>query len=42
MNGIIQEMLSLLTGEATRYPIAMRAELTTDLPKVSERRKPCS
>jgi signal transduction histidine kinase len=33
VNGIIQEMLTLLTAEATRYPIAMRAELTTDLPK---------
>jgi PAS domain S-box-containing protein len=32
MNGIIQEMLTLLKGEANRYPIAMRAELTTDLP----------
>jgi PAS domain S-box-containing protein len=34
VNGIIQEMLTLLTAEATRYPIAMRAELTTDLPKI--------
>jgi signal transduction histidine kinase len=34
VNGIIQEMLTLLRGEATRYPIAMRAELTTDLPKI--------
>jgi signal transduction histidine kinase len=34
VNGIIQEMLSLLKGEATRYPIAMPAELTTDLPKI--------
>jgi signal transduction histidine kinase len=34
VNGVIQEMLTLLKGEATRYPIAMRAELTTDLPKI--------
>jgi signal transduction histidine kinase len=34
VNGIVQEMLTLLKGEATRYPIAMRAELTTDLPKI--------
>jgi C4-dicarboxylate-specific signal transduction histidine kinase len=34
MNGIIQEMLTLLKGEAHRYPIAMRAELTTELPKI--------
>jgi PAS domain S-box-containing protein len=34
MNGIIQEMLTLLKGEATRYPIAIRTELTTDLPKI--------
>ena len=34
MNGIIQEIRTLLKGEAHRYPIAMRAELTTDLPKI--------
>jgi PAS domain S-box-containing protein len=34
MNGIIQELLTLLKGEAHRYPIAMRAELTTELPKI--------
>jgi signal transduction histidine kinase len=34
LNGVIQEMLTLLNGEATRYPIAMRAELTTGLPKI--------
>jgi PAS domain S-box-containing protein len=34
MNGIIKEMLTLLKGEAHRYPIAMRAELTTELPKI--------
>ena len=33
MNGIIQEMLTLLN--AHRYPIAMRAELTTELPKIT-------
>jgi signal transduction histidine kinase len=27
-------MLTLLKGEATRYPIAMRAELTTDMPEI--------
>jgi len=34
VNGIVHEILALLRGEATRYPIAMRAELTTDLPKI--------
>jgi C4-dicarboxylate-specific signal transduction histidine kinase len=34
VNGIIQEILALLKGEAHRYPIAMRAELTADLPKI--------
>jgi signal transduction histidine kinase len=34
MNGIVQEMLTLLKGEATRYPIAMRAELAAELPKI--------
>jgi PAS domain S-box-containing protein len=34
MNGIVQEMLTLLKGEAHRYPIAMRAVLTTELPKI--------
>jgi len=34
VNGIIQEMLTLLKSEANRYPIAVRAELTTDLPKI--------
>jgi PAS domain S-box-containing protein len=34
VNGIIQEMLTLLKGEATRYPIAVRAELTAGLPKI--------
>jgi len=34
VNGIIQEMLTLLKGETDRYPISMRAELTPDLPKI--------
>ena len=34
VNGIAEEMLTLLQGEATRYPIAMRTELTTDLPEI--------
>jgi PAS domain S-box-containing protein len=34
VNGIIQEMLTLLKGEADRYSVAMRAELAAELPKV--------
>jgi PAS domain S-box-containing protein len=34
VNGIIEEMLTLLKGEATRYSIAMRAELAIDPPKI--------
>jgi len=34
VNGIIHEILALLEGEAHRYPIAMRAELTAELPKI--------
>src|SRR6266566_2089768 len=34
VNGIIQEMLSLLTGEATRYSVAMRTELAAELPQI--------
>jgi len=34
VNGIIQEMLSLLTGEATRNSVTMRTELPTELPKI--------
>ncbi len=34
MNGIIQEMLTLLKGEAHRYPIAMCTELAAELPKI--------
>ena len=33
MNGIIQEMLTLLNGEACRFSVAMRTELTSELPK---------
>ena len=34
VNGIIQEMLTLLKGEANRYSVAMRTELAADLPKI--------
>ncbi len=34
VNGIIQEMLTLLKGEAHRYPIAMRTDLSAELPKI--------
>jgi len=34
VNGTIQEMLTLLKGEANRYSVAMRAELTADMPKI--------
>jgi PAS domain S-box-containing protein len=34
VNGIIEEMLTLLKGEATRYPIAMRTELGAEIPKI--------
>jgi len=34
VNAIIQEMLTLLKGEATRYSVAMRMELAPDLPKI--------
>jgi C4-dicarboxylate-specific signal transduction histidine kinase len=33
-NGIIQEMLTLLKGEATRHSVAMRTELAAELPKI--------
>jgi PAS domain S-box-containing protein len=33
VNGIIQEMLTLLNGEATRHSVAMGTELATELPK---------
>ena len=34
MNGIIHEMLTLLEGEAARYSVAMRTELSAELPKI--------
>ncbi len=34
VNGIIHEMLTLLEGEATRSSIAMRTDLSAELPKV--------
>src|SRR5713226_2181997 len=34
VNGIIQEMLTLLTVEATRSSIAMRPDLSAELPKI--------
>src|SRR6202041_1648593 len=34
VNGIIEEMLTLLKGEANRYSVAMRRELAADLPKI--------
>jgi len=34
VNGIIQEMFTLLKGEATRSSIAMRADLSAELPKI--------
>ena len=34
MNGIIQEMLTLLKGEADRYSVAMRTDLSAELPKI--------
>jgi PAS domain S-box-containing protein len=34
VNGIIQEMLTLLKGEANRYSVAMHTELAAELPKI--------
>jgi PAS domain S-box-containing protein len=34
VNGIIQEMLTLLNGEATRHSVAMGTELAAELPKI--------
>jgi PAS domain S-box-containing protein len=34
VNGIIHEMLTLLKGEANRYPIAMRTDLSAELPNI--------
>jgi signal transduction histidine kinase len=35
VNEIIQEMLTLLKGDANRFSVAMRTELTADLPKMT-------
>jgi PAS domain S-box-containing protein len=35
VNEIIQEMLTLLNGEATRYSVAMGTELAAELPKIT-------
>jgi PAS domain S-box-containing protein len=35
VNGIIQEMLTLLKGEANRYSVAMRTELAAEIPKIT-------
>jgi PAS domain S-box-containing protein len=35
VNEIVREMLLLLRGEANRYSISMRTELTLDLPKIT-------
>ena len=34
VKGIIEEMLTLLNGEANRYSVAMRTEFAADLPKI--------
>jgi signal transduction histidine kinase len=34
VNGIIQEMLTLLKGEANRYSVAMHTELAAELPTI--------
>jgi len=34
INGIIHEMLTLLKGEVDRYPVAMRTDLSAELPKI--------
>jgi PAS domain S-box-containing protein len=34
VNGIVQEMLTLLKGEATRYSVGMNTALASDLPKI--------
>jgi PAS domain S-box-containing protein len=34
VNGIIQELLTLLKGEAHRFSVAMRTDLPTELPKI--------
>ena len=35
MNGIIQEILTLLDSEATRSSVAVRTELAADLPEIA-------
>jgi PAS domain S-box-containing protein len=35
VNGIIHEMLTLLSGEATRHSVAMGTELAAELPKIT-------
>jgi PAS domain S-box-containing protein len=35
VNGIIHEMLTLLKGEADRYSVAMRTDLSVELPKIT-------
>jgi signal transduction histidine kinase len=35
VNEIVREMIVLLRGEANRYSISMRTELTADLPKIT-------
>jgi signal transduction histidine kinase len=34
VNGILQEMLTLLDGEANRYLVTMRTDLSAELPKI--------
>jgi PAS domain S-box-containing protein len=34
VNGIIQEMLTLLKGEADRYSVAMRTDVSAELPRI--------
>jgi PAS domain S-box-containing protein len=34
VNGIVQELLTLLKGEAYRFSVAMRTDLSTELPKI--------
>jgi PAS domain S-box-containing protein len=34
VNNIVQEMLTLLSGEADRYSVAMRMDLSAELPKI--------
>jgi PAS domain S-box-containing protein len=34
VNGIVQEMFTLLKGEANRYSVAMHTELASELPKI--------